>query len=252
MDAGLCRWIDKGPRGEELPLYGCLREPTISYVRSLWVIGRANTYIVHAGCPAKGRLDTLHSISLPVSSSSEWQTHGSAPAPGRGGTVLCPLTLPSGEQVLVRYGGFAGYEIGSTLDVYNTAAKEWTTLELGDSAPEARSVHALVPFTSAADPSLVALMFFGERDPAPVELGHDGAGKFHDDVWALRYVPEKGSLSGFSFEEIKAEGEAPEPRGWFAAGVWRDGSRDRAVVYGGLNGKNERLGDLWIADINKV
>jgi hypothetical protein len=88
-------------------------------------------------------------------------------------------------------------------------------------------------------------MFFGERDPAPVELGHNGAGKFHDDVWGLRYGPS----GSFSFEKVVAKGDTPEARGWFDAGTWREGSRERAVVYGGLNGKNERLGDLWVAEV---
>jgi hypothetical protein len=186
----------------------------------------------------------LHSINL-SHSASEWTTLPSASAPGRGGTVLCPLSLPSGQQVLVRYGGFAGFEIGGTLDIYDTVTQKWKSVDLGADAPEARSVHALVPYTTSSDPSLVALLFFGERDPAPVELGHNGAGKFHDDVWGLRYSPS----GEFSFEKVVVEGDTPEARGWFGAGMWHEGSRDRAVVYGGLNGKNERLGDLWIAEV---
>ncbi|GHJ85953.1 hypothetical protein NliqN6_2355 [Naganishia liquefaciens] len=213
---------------------------------------------LHAGCPAKGRLDTVHSLPIPPSSSAHWTSHPSAPSPGRGGTVLCPLTIPSSgpsrRPVLVRFGGFAGYELGDTLDIYDPTTAQWTSTSVP--GPEARSVHALVPYTSSTDPHLVALMLFGERDPAPVELGHNGAGKFHEDVWALRYLPPAEGAGegedvarGFSFVRIPAEGNTPEPRGWFGAGVWREGERERAVVLGGLNGKNERLGDLWIAEV---
>lgn len=202
---------------------------------------------MHAGCPAKGRLDTLHSLSIPPSSTG-WTSHPPAPAPGRGGTVLCPVSLPGDQkQVLVRFGGFAGYELGARLDIYDPSTEEWTCTEI--QGPEARSVHALMPYACANDASIVALMFFGERDPAPVELGHNGAGKFHEDVWALRYEPTGELERGFAFERVQVEGEAPEPRGWFGAGVWREEGRERAVVYGGLNGKNERLGDLWIAQV---
>lgn len=197
---------------------------------------------VHAGCPAKGRLESLHSLNL---STKQWTERAAAPAPGRGGTVLCPVALPTGTNVLIRYGGFAGHEL-SSLDIYNTESNTWTTVDLSTTAekPEARSVHALVPYTSTVDPTIVAVMLFGERDPAPVELGHNGAGKFHDDSWAVRY--ENG---GFKFDRLEQKGDSPEPRGWFGSGAWKDGEKTKVVVQGGLNGKNERLGDLWIGEI---
>lgn len=152
--------------------------------------------------------------------------------------------------MLLRYGGFAGFEL-SSLDVYDTASDAWSTVDLSTASekPEARSVHAMVPYTSASDPTVIGLVLFGERDPAPVELGHNGAGKFHDDVWAVRYTGDALN-EGFSFERLNQKGdEKPEPRGWFGSGVWKDGTRMKVVVQGGLNGKNERLGDLWIGEI---
>lgn len=204
-------------------------------------------YTVHAGCPAKGRLESLHSLNL---ATLQWQARAPAPAPGRGGTVLCPVvTLPrttTGKHVILRYGGFAGRELAS-FDVYTVESDSWSSVDLSTTSseqPEARSVHALVPYASPTDPSIVAVMMFGERDPAPVELGHNGAGKFHDDVWAVRYQDE-----GFKFERLEQNGDLPEARGWFGSGVWADGKTTKVVVQGGLNGKNERLGDLWIGEV---
>ncbi|KAJ9123410.1 hypothetical protein QFC22_001612 [Naganishia vaughanmartiniae] len=235
---------------------------------------------LHAGCPASGRLSTHHSLTLPVSSPAKCDNLPSAPEPGRGGTALCPLTLPASDastsnQVLVRYGGFAGHELGSSLDVYDPSQRIWSTLAFppnSDSTPEARSVHALIPFsfqsTISKAGNIVALMLFGERDPAPVELGHNGAGKFHSDVWALRYTPPladkddfKGvdGVAGFSFERVRDERGVqsdtmvtPEPRGWFGADICEDAGGDKqVVVLGGLNGKNQRLGDLWLGELTE-
>ncbi|KAI5449743.1 hypothetical protein NCC49_004108 [Naganishia albida] len=206
-----------------------------------------NDLYLHAGCPAKGRLESLHSLNL---ATLQWQARAPAPAPGRGGTVLCPVvTLPrttTGKHVILRYGGFAGRELAS-FDVYTVESDSWSSVDLSTTSsgqPEARSVHALVPYASPTDPSIVAVMMFGERDPAPVELGHNGAGKFHDDVWAVRYENE-----GFKFERLEQNGDLPEARGWFGSDVWVDGKTIKVVVQGGLNGKNERLGDLWIGEV---
>lgn len=128
----------------------------------------------------------------------------------------------------------------------------------------------MIPFSSPSiageSGEIVALMLFGERDPAPVELGHNGAGKFHSDVWALRYTPPaKDSdagvdiAAGFSFERVQDGNEAhsggeerPQPRGWFGADVWEDADgAGRVVVFGGLNGENARLGDLWLGQLSK-
>lgn len=165
------------------------------------------------------------------------------------------MDLPSGEKVLLRYGGFAGYEL-SSLDTYHPPSDTWSTISFPATttaqAPGARSVHALVPYTTPLDTQCIALMFFGERDPAPVELGHDGAGKFHDDVWAVRYTPSEntsGNTSEYTFERLTVRGDQPEARGWFGAGVLRGEGGDRVVVQGGLNGRNERLGDLWVGEV---
>lgn len=139
-----------------------------------------STLFLHAGCPEKGRVASLHSIdlnSLPLT----WHELPEAPGPGRGGTVIC--SLPTASPILARFGGFAGFEL-ATFSFYDVVKQTWTLIdelpvENGAKGPEARSVHALVPLSGNLkyeDKSLVAVMALGEREGAPSELGHDGAG----------------------------------------------------------------------------
>jgi hypothetical protein len=141
--------------------------------------------------------------------------------------------------------------------VYDTQLDTWSSYDLSKNGetPKARSVHALIPVNVSGgnldSHQVVALLLFGELDPAPVELGHDGAGKFSDEVWAL--ISPKGSEEFEKFSWMKAqregEGEWPEARGWFGASAWGSG---KVVVVGGLNGRNERLGDSWILEVSRV
>ncbi|KAK4699753.1 hypothetical protein P7C70_g6505, partial [Phenoliferia sp. Uapishka_3] len=225
--------------------------------RSFHVLTAAgDTLFLHAGCPPKGRLSTLHSLSLKTLA---WSSLPSAPGPGRGGTVLAPIGN-SPHSTLVRFGGFAGFELGGPLDVYDVDRKEWSTgVEVAEGGgPEKRSVHGLVGLSGvkvqAEGKEVVAVMFMGEREGAPAELGHDGAGAFHSDAWALisstpssattSYTP--ASLSWIPLPVSKSSTEAPEARGWFASSAFGD---DKIVVHGGLNEKNERLDDLWSLEV---
>lgn len=40
--------------------------------------------------------------------------------------------------------------------------------------------------------------------------------------------------------------ETPEARGWFASSFWQG---NKVVLQGGLNSKNERLGDGWVLEV---
>jgi hypothetical protein len=65
-----------------------------------------DTMYIHAGCPTKGRLETLHALDL---NSLRWKQCADAPAPGRGGTAIAAVRSPAGgSDVLLRWGGFAG------------------------------------------------------------------------------------------------------------------------------------------------
>lgn len=128
--------------------------------------------------------------------------------------------------------------------------------------PLARSVHALVPvrpplaLAAPAPGHVVAVMLFGERGPAPAHLGHLGAGQFHRDAWALVCAPSAVSTAnehGFVFTELKqdsgGEDGVPKARGWFAADWAQEIHGGRVVVQGGLNDENDRLGDVWLGEI---
>lgn len=135
-----------------------------------------HTLYLHAGCPASGRLTQLHALDLRTLT---WSRLADAPEPGRGGTVLA--ALPSMGK-LVRFGGFAGRELDG-LDVFDPASMAWTSVEAGveggGESPAKRSVQSLVGLDGTLeweDKKVVAVMSMGEREGAPAELGHDGAG----------------------------------------------------------------------------
>lgn len=86
---------------------------------------------------------------------------------------------------LVRFGGFAGYELGGPLDVYDTKDHDWKSVDnvlvKGEKeleGPGKRSVHSLVAIDKPqyGEEKIVAIMAHGEREAAPAELGHNGAG----------------------------------------------------------------------------
>lgn len=81
---------------------------------------------------------------------------------------------------------------------------------------------------------------FGEHDPST--LGHAGAGKFLEDVWAYNIATAEWSEVNISGEE------KPVPRGWFAAGAVGGGDGQGVVIQGGLSEGNKRLGDWWLLE----
>jgi len=59
----------------------------------------------------------------------------------------------------------------------------------------------------------------------------------------LRY----GANGEWSWEKaVVKDGNALQERGWFAADVTENGE---IVVQGGLNEKNERIGDAWVLKV---
>ncbi|KAK2616440.1 hypothetical protein QQS21_000682 [Conoideocrella luteorostrata] len=195
-----------------------------------------NTIFLHAGCPAQGRLSDLWAFDIKTLA---WTELPHAPGPARGGTSIA---FCNGK--LYRMGGFDGEaEQGGSIDVYEPSTKTWDTILFeadGTKGPTARSVAALVAVqTSAGEPMLISM--FGEGDPS--SLGHAGAGKMINDVWSF-------SVGILDWRKIEfAGGNAPTPRGWFAADVLREGDGDAVIVHGGLAEDNSRLGDVWRLDL---
>ncbi|KAH7394437.1 kelch repeat protein-like protein [Pyrenochaeta sp. MPI-SDFR-AT-0127] len=194
-----------------------------------------NTFFVHAGCPAKGRLSDLWKFDVTRRS---WTQAPDAPAPQRGGTSIAY----SGGKIF-RMNGFDGTtEQGGSIDIFDLSANTWSTETFkadGNDGPEARSVCILVPVHLARKDKLLTL--FGERDPS--SLGHAGAGKMLSDVWIY-------DISENWWTQLHPEGSTglPDPRGWFDADVLKNpngAGNDSVVIHGGLGENNERLTDLW-------
>ncbi|GAA5937522.1 hypothetical protein JCM3775_001255 [Rhodotorula graminis] len=228
---------------EELRTTGDLPEPRSFHTMA----ALENTPYLHAGCPASGRLAQLHALDL---ATLTWSRLADAPEPGRGGTVLA--ALPSTGK-LVRFGGFAGRELDG-LDVFDPASGTWTSVEAGveggGEGPAKRSVQSLVGLDGSLEwegKKVVAVMSMGEREGAPAELGHDGAGFFHSDAWAL--LLDSASPSSYSWAPLAlsfTSSETPEARGWLASA---HAGGNTVILQGGLNAQNERLKDAWLLEV---
>ncbi|EPQ55309.1 hypothetical protein GLOTRDRAFT_76669 [Gloeophyllum trabeum ATCC 11539] len=203
---------------------------------------------IHAGCPEKGRLSSLYTFDV---QSHTWTSLAPGPEPGRGGTSLVFGSLKQYGDVLLRFGGFAGYELptDNSLDIYSIANDVWHTVvpapdpEHGHPGP--RSVHGFTSFRSTS-PSLtdaVAVLYHGEGEAS--NLGHAGAGRFYDDVWLLL-----DGKDGLAWKKVDAVGNKPEGRGWFppVSCVRKDGDT-MVLLFGGLLSSNERSDELWSLEI---
>lgn len=185
-----------------------------------------STIYLHAGCPEKGRLADLWAFDI---NQSTWRKLSDAPGPQRGGTSIAYY-----DAKLYRMNGFDGKnEQGFALDFYDISTDKWSTITWDvDNGPSPRSVSALLAVKINGKDSLLTM--FGEADPS--SLGHQGAGKMLDDVWAY-------DLAAGKWLKVNTEGDKPQPRGWFAADWLRE--KKQVVVQGGLAEDNTRIGDMW-------
>lgn len=145
-----------------------------------------------------------------------------------------------GSGKLYRMSGFDGKtEQGGAIDVYDLETDTWSSIKFkpdGTHGPMPRSVSSLVAVNVDGRQRLLA--FGGERDPS--SLGHEGAGKMLGDVWLW-------DLQSKTWNQLAIEGERPCPRGWFASDVVKSpNGNDAFVVHGGLDERNQRLGDVWV------
>lgn len=184
------------------------------------------TIYVHAGCPEKGRLSDLWAFDIKACT---WRQLADAPGPARGGTSIAFF-----NGKLYRMNGFDGkHEQGFALDIYDVASNNWSTKTWDTGAgPSPRSVSTLLTIQVPGRDILVTM--FGECDPST--LGHQGAGKMLDDVWAYDVADE-------TWMRVVIEGDRPQSRGWFAADALRE--KNEIVVHGGLAKDNSRIGDVW-------
>ncbi|KAF9917821.1 hypothetical protein FBU30_000505 [Linnemannia zychae] len=200
---------------------------------------------VFGGCPTSGRLNDMHKFSL---TTGAWSVLPTPPITPRGGAAMAY----HGNRLYL-HGGFTGKE-ESDLVVYDNSSGEWThALPSSTNAPEARSVHAIVPIASDSADLDRLLILFGEGNPSKV--GHEGAGEFWGDIWtatlpkSLQGGPggklfvnyEKMSLAAFRDDQ----GNLPCPRGWFQASPWNG----NIVLSGGLAANNKRLDDIYLLSL---
>ncbi|GAA6011888.1 hypothetical protein JCM11491_000092 [Sporobolomyces phaffii] len=247
-ERGIWEFDPAAQRWTELETHGTSGARDVPEPRSFHTMCESEGKLyLHAGCPSSGRLAQLHSLDLETLA---WSRLADAPGPGRGGTVLIALPRTSASAgrgpTLARFGGFAGYELDG-LDLYDVDAREWRTVAVEGDKPANRSVYVFVGLDGELEwdaKRVVAVLAMGEREGAPAELGHNGAGFFHDDAWAL--LEADGAFSWKRLERsARSEGGA-EARGWLPSAHV---SGSRIVFQGGLNEKNERLSDAWTLQV---
>lgn len=147
-----------------------------------------------------------------------------------------PGLLVSSGKIWVVY-GFSGEELDD-VHCFNHTTEEWTLVEATGDKPSPRSVF------SATIIGKHVILYGGEIDPS--DLGHLGAGKFSDQVFALdteTYVWKKLEVVAESVDEN------PGPRGWCAFSAGKLDGKDGLLVYGGNSPTNDRLGDIFFLTV---
>eukprot|EP00747_Dinoflagellata_sp_TGD_P052371 gnl/TRDRNA2_/TRDRNA2_147860_c0_seq1.p1 gnl/TRDRNA2_/TRDRNA2_147860_c0~~gnl/TRDRNA2_/TRDRNA2_147860_c0_seq1.p1 ORF type:complete len:362 (-),score=58.86 gnl/TRDRNA2_/TRDRNA2_147860_c0_seq1:43-1128(-) len=193
---------------------------------------------VFGGCGTQGRLNDLWSYDT-VSGSWKCLSAGgdSCPKP-RGGSALLGFPAANGEpERLVLLYGFSGQQL-SDVHVFDLEKGHWSDVSAEQSGqlPGSRSVFASAPLSSEHGHRL--FLFGGELEESA--LGHEGAGKFAGDSFVL----DVGSMAWKQLPVTSKDG--PKARGWAGCAVvdgW--GATEAAVLFGGLDADNVRLGDTW-------
>lgn len=240
------------------------------------------TVFVHGGCPAPGRVADVWGFDI---AARMWRRFPDAPGAPRGGPALAcssrRLFRFGGFDGEAQLGGQIDYlELGKETFVDQTGvaeagvvphpkAGEWQSIKMDSTStpfPGARSVAGMHHVSTGQGRNYLVLVL-GEKNPS--NKGHDGAGEFWDDVWTFQLKPDGMTAASFkdatrelvgmktkeyAWDEVlipeatKSQGRAvmPGARGWFASSAAGDPDKSSIVVWGGINDKNERLGDGYI------
>ncbi|GLC37373.1 hypothetical protein PLESTB_001594300 [Pleodorina starrii] len=206
---------------------------------------------VFGGCGEQGRLNDAHEYDTSTNTWRQLAAPSAEAVPGRGGS--CLVAGPDGRALYV-IAGFCGRELDD-MHVYNIADDAWcgskcpscTVSNDANGTPAAGKLPARSVFGAGmhscdreeCDSKDVLMVYGGEVDPS--DKGHDGAGDFCSSLMAYGAGGRKG------WQALEAGGEAPGPRGWFASATTPDG---RLVIHGGLDGNNDRLGDMFVLDVH--
>ncbi|EFJ44314.1 kelch repeat protein [Volvox carteri f. nagariensis] len=252
FDLETSTWSQLQPKGD-LP-------PKRSY-HTMTAVG--TKLYVFGGCGEEGRLNDLHEYDV---TTETWRPLAKPPAeavPGRGGSCLVAARKPGGEvdePLLYVIAGFCGRELDD-MHVYSIAEDAWcgaSCPSCGPSAAAEEKLSARSVFGAGVHSCdlgecghrNVVLVYGGEVDPS--DKGHDGAGDFCSSLvefgsGARACGGGEGKGHGAGWRVMEAGGDSPGPRGWFASATTSDG---RLVIHGGLDGNNERLGDLYVLDVH--
>ncbi|KAF3021452.1 hypothetical protein E8E14_008339 [Neopestalotiopsis sp. 37M] len=133
--------------------------------------------------------------------------------------------------------------------------------------PAARSVSGMHLVMGGGGREYLVLLL-GERTPSGE--GHEAAGEFWSDAWAFQVPPigmtaasfkdaflqatgrktGEGKWSRLALEpyddEVEADARGPGARGWFASAALGDQDETGIVLLGGIDERNQRLGDAWV------
>ncbi|KAI4249303.1 MAG: hypothetical protein L6R40_000761 [Gallowayella cf. fulva] len=240
------------------------------------------TVFIHGGCTASGRLNDLWGFDV---AARTWSPFPDAPGAARGGS-----SLTFTQNRLYRFGGFNGkVELGGQIDYLDlntitfddqggkgelavvSATGKWETVPSIPASPMPgnRSVAGLQPVTTGQGRNYLVL-FLGEKDAS--SKGHEGAGRFWDDVWSFQLRPDGMTAASFkdatrmlvgakSTEDTWAPVDIPEtsmtdgqqaapgPLGWFASAQAHDMDPGSIVLWGGLKSDNSRSAEGWILTV---
>lgn len=241
------------------------------------------TVFIHAGCPTSGRLADLWAFDV---AARTWSQYPDAPGPPRGG----PSLTFAKNRLYRFGGFDGSNELGGQIDYLEVAVnlfndkggkgelsvfaktEKWESVSFitNMKGPGNRSVAGLQPITTGQGRNYL-LLLLGERDPS--SKGYEGAGAFWNDVWSYELGPDQKTAASLkdkvrslvgahnaegTWAEVKISeaateetgGAHPGERGWFASAQAQDLDAGGVILYGGINGKNERLGDGWFLTVN--
>jgi hypothetical protein len=121
-----------------------------------------------------------------------------------------------------------------------------------------------------------SISFFNDKKTSQLIFTIDGAGIFYGDAWAYQCPPQGMTAASFKDATWQALGRetgeglwsqisiadaegiegdvvkalVPSERGWFACSTMGDVDSTGILIWGGLNGKNEREDSGWILRID--
>ncbi|KAK8906677.1 hypothetical protein QC760_005255 [Botrytis cinerea] len=247
--------------------------------------GGHGTFFIHAGCPVSGRTNDFWAFDV---RSRTWKEFPSAPGKPRGGTSLAVskqrIYRYGGFNGEGEEGGYLDI-LELALQTFSdksgsgelgiTPKGDWETLNFEEESmkhPGHRSVAGMHTINTGMGREYLILLL-GEKDPS--SQGHAGAGKFWSDVWAFQCPPQGMTAASFKDATWQALGRqtgeglwsqivvsdsegvegddvrklVPGERGWFASSSMSDVDFRGILLWGGLNGKNEREDNGWILTI---